>query len=88
MCHKNNTCDVTGLPSTKPPLMPTGLHCLLVCGIDYWWKEIVTCGRPGMESSVTEARSHDKGRGGRNVTGVHRSVAGKGQSVTREMEKQ
>ena len=29
-----------------------------------------------MAGNVTEAQSHDEGRGGKNVTGVHRSVTG------------
>ena len=35
-----------------------------------------------MAGSVTEAQSLDKGRGGRNVTGVHGSVTGVHGSVT------
>ena len=35
------------------------------------------CGRPGMAGSVTEAWSHDKGRGGRSVTRVHGTTTGK-----------
>ena len=57
--------------------MLTGLHCLLVGGIDYWYDIIVMCGRPGMAGSVTEARSNGEGRGGRSVTRVHASVTGK-----------
>ena len=34
------------------------------------------CGRPGMAGSVTEAQSHDEGRGGRSVTGLYESVTG------------
>ena len=44
--------------------MPIGLHCLLMDDIHYWWDEIVVCGRAEMAGSVTEARSHDKGRVG------------------------
>ena len=41
-----------------------------------------------MDSSVTEAQSHDKGRGGRSATGVHGSVTGiQNQSVTEGIEK-
>ena len=29
-----------------------------------------------MAGNITEAQSDDEGRGGRNVTGVHRSVTG------------
>ena len=50
--------------------MPTVLHSLLMGGIDYLQEAIVMCGRPKMASSVTEGWSHDKGRGGRSVTGV------------------
>ena len=48
--------------------MPTHLHCILVGGIDHWLRTIVKFGRPGMAGSITEAKSHDKGRGGRTVT--------------------
>ena len=66
--------------------MPAGLHCLRVGGMDYWQDVITKCGRHGMAGSVTEVRSHDKGKGGRSVT-VHRSVTGvKNQSVTEGME--
>ena len=50
--------------------MPTGLHCLVMGGIDYWQGTTVKCRRPGMASSVTEAQSNNKGKGGRSVTGV------------------
>ena len=50
--------------------MPTGL----VGGKDYWQSTIVRCGRPGTANNVTEAQSHDEGRGGRSVTGVNESV--------------
>ena len=67
--------------------MPTELHCLLVGDIDYWQDATVTCGRPGMASSVTKAQRHEEGRGGRSVTGVHRSVTGsQNKSVTGGME--
>ena len=49
--------------------MPTGLHCLLLGGIDYY-------GWPGMAGIVTEPRSHDKSRGGRSVKGMPGSVMG------------
>ena len=56
--------------------VPTGLHCLLVGAIDYWQDAIVKCGRHGMSGSVTIKciRRHDRGKGGRSVTGVHGSV--------------
>ena len=55
--------------------MPTSLYCPLVGTIDYWQDTTVKCKRYGMVSSVAEVRSHDKGKkGGRSVTGVHRSV--------------
>ena len=47
---------------------------ILVGGINYSQGTIVKFWRPGMADSVTEAQSHDKGRGGRSLTGVHRSV--------------
>ena len=50
--------------------MLTGMHCLLVGGINYWQDTIVTFGSPGMTSNVTEAWINDKGRGGRCITGV------------------
>ena len=56
--------------------MSTGLHCILVGGIDYWQHSIVKVGRPGINGSVTEAQGHDEGRCGRSVTGVHGSVTG------------
>ena len=56
--------------------MPTGQHCLLLGGIDYWQCVIVKCRRPGMASSATETQSHDEGRRGRSVTGVRGSVTG------------
>ena len=34
----------------------------VVGGLDYWYNETVTYGRPGMVSSVTEGWSHDEGR--------------------------
>ena len=37
---------------------------------------VVTCRRPRMAGSVTEAWSHNEGWGGRSVTGVHGSVTG------------
>ena len=54
--------------------LPTGgWHKLLNCKV---WEH-------GMASSVTEAESHDKGGGGRSVTGVHGSVTGvQNKSVT------
>ena len=56
-------------------IMPTELHCPLVGGINYWlYKIVITCGRPGMTRSVTEAQSHDEGKGGGSVTRVHGSV--------------
>ena len=55
--------------------MPTELHCLLMGAIDYWQDTIVKCERYGMAGSVTDLQSHDKGKkGGRSVTGVHRSI--------------
>ena len=36
-----------------------------------------------MAGSVIEARSHDEGKGGRSVTGMHRSVTGKEQKSNR-----
>ena len=42
--------------------MPTGLHCLLVGGRNYWQNVIVSCGRPGMAASVTDVEGHDKDR--------------------------
>ena len=52
-------------------------YCGLLLGsIDYWQCTLVKCGRPGMSSSVTEAQSYDKDRGGRSITGVHGSVTG------------
>ena len=58
--------------------MPTELHCLLVGALDYLQDTIVKCKRHEMAAcSVTEVQSHDKGKkGGRSVTGVHRSVYG------------
>ena len=42
-----------------------------------------------MARSVTKAQSHDEGRGGRSVTGVHRSATGiSNKSVTGGMDKQ
>ena len=41
--------------------MPTGLHCLLVAGMDYWKDASVMCGRAGMAKSVTKAWSHYEG---------------------------
>ena len=41
--------------------MPTGLHCLLVGGINYWQGGVLKCGMPGMVDSETKARSHDEG---------------------------
>ena len=68
--------------------MSTRLHCLLVGGIDYWQGAIVKFGRPGMDSRVTEAKSHDEGRGGRSATGVHGSVTGiQNKSATGGIEK-
>ena len=50
---------------------------------------IVKCGRRGIAGSVTEAQSHDEGRGGRSITGVYGSVTGvQNKSATRDMEKQ
>ena len=41
-----------------------------------------------MVGSVTEVQSHDEGRGGRNVTGVHGSVLGiQNKSKAEGMEK-
>ena len=70
--------------------MPTGLHCLLVCGIHYWLENIVTCRKPGMASCVTEAQSHDEGRGGRSVTArsARECNGGKNKSVIGAMETQ
>ena len=56
--------------------MPTRLHCLLVGAINYWQEAVVKCGRHGMVGSVTKVQSHDEGKGGRSVTGVHWSVMG------------
>ena len=56
--------------------MPTGLHCLLLGGLNYRPGPIIKYGRPGMDGSVSEAQSHDEGRRGRSVTGVHGSVTG------------
>ena len=68
--------------------MPTGLHCLLVGGIDYWLGETVKCRRPAMAGSVAEVQSHDEGKGERSVTRVHGSVTGiQNKSVPRSMEK-
>ena len=54
--------------------MPTGLHSLLVGGIDKEQDAFVTCGQARMADSVTEGGS-DEARSGRSVTGVqHRSV--------------
>ena len=50
--------------------MLTVLYSLLVSGMDHSQGAIVMCGRPIMARSVTEGWSHDKGRGGRSVTGV------------------
>ena len=47
-----------------------------VHAIDYWQGTNVKCGSHGMARSVTEAQSHDEGRGGRSVTGVHGSAMG------------
>ena len=47
-----------------------------VHAIDYWQDANVKCGRHGVACSVTEAQSHDKGRGERSVTGVHGSATG------------
>ena len=67
--------------------IPPVLHSLLVGGIDYWEDTIVTCGRPRMVNSVTEGQSHDEGRGGRSVTGVHGSVTeAQNKSITGCME--
>ena len=42
-----------------------------------------------MASSVTKAQSYDEGRGGRSVTGVHKSVTGEhNKSVTGGMKVQ
>ena len=42
-----------------------------------------------MARSVTEAQNHDEGRGGRSVTGIHRSALGiQNKSVTEGTEKQ
>ena len=69
--------------------MPTGLHCLLVGGINYWQNAIVICRRPGMPSSVTKTLNHDEGSGGRSVTGVHGSVTREqNQNITEVMELQ
>ena len=72
--------------------MPTDLHCLLVGAIDYWQDTVVKCERHGMAAgSVTEVKSHDKGKkGGTSVTGVLWSgkVVQNNQSVTEGMEKQ
>ena len=69
--------------------MPTGLYHLLLGRIECWQYAIVNSGRPGMVSSVTEAPSYDESRGGRSVTGVHRSVMGtQNKSVTGGMEVQ
>ena len=54
--------------------MPTGLHCLLVGGINYWQGPVVMRRRPGMASNITEAQSHDVGMGGRNAVRVQGSV--------------
>ena len=41
-----------------------------------------------MIGSVTEVQSHDKGKGGRSVTGIHGSVTGvQNKSITEGMEK-
>ena len=40
-----------------------------------------------MAGRVTEVQSHDEGKGGRSVTGVHRSVMGiQNKSVTESIE--
>ena len=50
--------------------------------------QIVTRRRPGMACSLTEARSHDEGRGGRIVTGVHKLEHNKenNQNITEGMK--
>ena len=40
--------------------MPTGLHCLLVGGIEYWQCAVVKYEKFGMAGSVTQAQSHDE----------------------------
>ena len=52
-------------------VVPIGLHCTLVGGIDCCKDKNVMCWKPGMAGSATKARSHDEGRGGRSITGVH-----------------
>ena len=42
--------------------MPTGLHCLVVGGKNYWEIAIVNCGRPGITGSVTDVQGHDEDR--------------------------
>ena len=43
--------------------MPTGLHCLLVGGMEYWQDVSVMCGRAGMAGSVAGAWSHNESSG-------------------------
>ena len=70
--------------------MPTGLHCLLVAGMDYWQDASiqVTCGRDGMAGSVTEAWSHDKGWGWQKCNRSAQECNGRAQSITGGMEAQ
>ena len=69
--------------------MTTGLHCLMVGGIDCWHGAIVNCSRPGIAGRVTEAWSHDEDKCQRRVIGVHGSVTWvQNKSVTGDMEMQ
>ena len=57
--------------------MSTGLHCFLVGVIVYWQGAIVNFVRSGKHgSTIALERNDGEGKGGRSVTGVHRSVTG------------
>ena len=71
--------------------MPTGhgIHFLLVGAYHGVLPGAnVNCERHGLACSVTEAQSHDEGRGGRCITGVHGRATGMcNKSATGGMEK-